>query len=287
MNENDSYCRETSGGISINEALRILWARVWLVLATVVIFGGLALVASMFMQRIYRGETLLAIVDMRSGGTVLAALTDQFGINVGDGGLSVLGRSPDEYIAMLTSRRILNDLIVKNQLKQVLFRERFDAASGQWNGPEPTLTDAYQLLIKDVVRVNQDRTTRLVTVACEWQDPVLAAQWSSLLVDAVNETARAGAAAEAERSLAALRALLANESIISVRETIARLIEGQLNALVAAKARDQFAFRVIDPAIAADKDKYVRPRVFVMVFLGMIFGFFVAAFSVVVRARLK
>ena len=216
------------GGLTVQRIIRLLWAQKWLVLAVMLLSAALAYAATLFMPRVYRAETLLAVVDPRGGGSTLATLTSQLGLGLGEGGvLPALGGSPEEYLAMLTSRRILNDLIVKHQLKTELFREEFDATSGNWIKHEPSLADAYKTLIQDVVRVEQNRTTRLVTVAIEWTDPELAAHWTRLLVDTVNVTAREGAATEAEKTLATLRGLLGTESIVSVRETISRVIEAQ------------------------------------------------------------
>ena len=110
--------------------------------------------------------------------------------------------------------------------------------------------DAVKFFDEDVRRVQEDKKNGVVRLAIEWTDPVLAARWANLLVERVNDRMRQRALHDAEANLAYLQRELATAQMVALQESIGRLIEGELQSLMLAKGNEEFAFRVIDPAVA-------------------------------------
>ena len=100
------------------------------------------------------------------------------------------------------------------------------------------------------------------------------------------------AIAEAQRSIDYLRREIKKTELVGVQTVIYRLVETQINNIMLAEVRDEYAFRVIDPAVAALPDDYVRPKPLLMAiaaaFLGLGLGVFLATMALLIaRNRLE
>jgi hypothetical protein len=82
---------------------------------------------------------------------------------------------------------------------------------------------------------------------------VIAARWANDLVAKLNLHARNRSIDEANRSVEYLNNELTNTHVFEMQQTIYRLIERELRAKVSANVREEFAFRVIDPAVPPEK----------------------------------
>jgi uncharacterized protein involved in exopolysaccharide biosynthesis len=108
-----------------------------------------------------------------------------------------------------------------------------------------------------------------------WRDPVVAAQWANELAARVNREMRQRAIREASTSLAYLQKELQKTDVMELREPIYKLMENRINTIMLANVRDQYAFRIIDPATPPDRDRYSRPMRKLFALAGAAFGVFV------------
>lgn len=237
----------------------------------------LATATAFLLTPIYRAEVLLAPVSEERAGT-LSSLAGQFGDLAGFAGIN-LGASKDksaEYIAALKSRSLSVAFIEKENLKPILFPRKWNAESKKWKDPNdiPTDWEAFEIFEKDIRSVSVDKRTGLVTLAIEWNDPVLAAKWANSLVQQVNTRLRSEAIVEAEKSTAYLEKQLASTSSVEIQQAIYRLVEAQAKRKMIASTRDEYAFNVVDSAVPPEKIH--RPRRTLIVFIGMIVGLITA-----------
>jgi uncharacterized protein involved in exopolysaccharide biosynthesis len=131
--------------------------------------------------------------------------------------------------------------------------------------------------------VFEDRRTGLVTLRIEWYEPEVAAAWANEFVAAANEAARRRAIEEAERTLKYLYDELAKTSVVGIQEGIYSLIETQINTIAVANVQSEYALRVVDPAVASDPDRFVRPIRPLVIALGALVGFSLGVLFVLVR----
>jgi LPS O-antigen subunit length determinant protein (WzzB/FepE family) len=105
----------------------------------------------------------------------------------------------------------------------------------------------------------------------------------------LNERLRERALREAETNVAFLRAELAQTSVVTLQQSIGRLLESELQKLMLARGNEEFAFRVIDAA--SPPKQRVRPKRAQIAILGTILGGMLAVFGVfllhVVRSEAK
>lgn len=254
--------------------------REWKVLVLTTSLGlTAALVVLLLGERTYRVETLLIHVSDRDSQGAIGDLAAQFG------GLALLagielggGSSADESLAILRSRSLTERFISRHALLPVLFSDRWDASKGDWidqaeNMP-PSLWRAYEKFDRQIRKISMNKSTGLITLTIDWRDPKVAADWANSLVQFANEETRRRAIKETAKNLEYLRAELKKTDVLEVQQAIYRLIESQVKRLMLANVRHEYTFRVIDPAVPPDRDKYVWPRLSLTLAIGLVFGLF-------------
>src|SRR5204863_5594 len=149
---------------------------------------------------------------------------------------------------------------------------QWDNAQQRWRDgtKPPSDIEAYRIFDGQVRVVTLDRRTGLVSLTVEWSDPAAAAAWANRLVTMVNDRRRAEAISEAQGSIKYLREQLMRNSAVEVQQAIYRLIEAQTKTIALANAREEYAFRVIDPAVVPERP--VRPKRLNMVVSGAVVG---------------
>ena len=271
--------------ISLQQVWRTLDRYRGLIIATTTAGVVAAAAVAWFTTPVYRVDVLLAPVDVESGGA-LSGVASQFGGLAALAGVDLRGNSSgkDESIALLRSRALAGQLIEANDLLPLLFADEWDESAKAWRSGDPaevpTLWDAYQSFDDDIRFVNENPKVGLVTLAVEWKDPALAKSWADQLVQRVNRETRERAIREAERSLSYLNQQLQKTEVVELRQAIFGLIENQTKQMMLANVREDYAFKVIDPAIVPDLDDPIRPRPLLLIALGatggLLFGVLMA-----------
>jgi uncharacterized protein involved in exopolysaccharide biosynthesis len=198
------------------------------------------------------------------------------------------GSSKEQTIAILQSRAFTEAFIESENLLPVLFADKWDSAAGKWKPMRedriPTMADAVELFDEDIRAVSDDTGTNLVTLRIEWYEPELAARWANTLVRRLNDDVRKRDIAEAERSLEFIGRELKKNDNIDLKQGLYGLMQQQLEKIVLANVREDYAFKVLDPAFAAERDDHVwPPRIAIIAasgLLGLILGFVAVALRV-------
>ena len=248
-----------------------------------------AVTIAWLMKPIYRAEVLLAPVSNEAG-EGMSAISSQFGGFASLAGINIgpVGGDIERALATIKSRNFLRDFITDNQLMQVLFADKWDASAKTWKvkvpSDAPTVLDAYGIFQKNILNIDADNKTGLVTLAIEWEDPQQAASWANELVGRLNNHEKQLAIEEAERSIAYLKEQLAKTSVVEMQQVIYQLMEAQTKKIMLAKVRDQYTFKVIDPAVVPEKK--IRPNGKLITVLGFIFGLTVSILVAFLRSML-
>ena len=140
----------------------------------------------------------------------------------------------------------------RHNLLPVFFANKWDMQGGRWKSADaadwPDTRDGVKYFDEKVRSIQDDKKTGLITLAVEWKDAKLAADWANLLVDRVNDDLRARALREAESNVAYLQRELSGATIVTLQQSIGRLLDSELQKLMLARGKKEFAFRVIDRA---------------------------------------
>ena len=240
-----------------------------------------SLAAALLMTPYYRAEVLLAPVSDPNENENYVSQFGEFGGIAALAGVNLKHKDrKSESVATLRSRQFTHKFILDRQLDRVLFARFWDRERERWKSAEdaPTPWDTYRLFDEKVRGIREDKSTGLITLSIEWQDPALAAQWANELVASVNTVLRRRAVADSDRAIDFLQGQLTRTSVVELQQALHRLIESEMKKSILANINEEYAFKVIDPAVAPEDP--VRPKVVAMVALGtavgLLLGFIVA-----------
>ena len=295
--------------IDLLELWNAIYKRKKLVLLMAFGLAFLMAIFSLTKDNLYKSEVLLAPVSSGSGGmSGLAAkyggLASMAGIDLPSGGG---GNLTQEALSLLESKRFLYDFINRNNLKPVLFYKNWNSDSNKWLEPlintaeikeslfgkketvtyegmevladnEPSIFDAYSLFTKQILSVSQDKKTEFITLGIEWTNPVQARDWANQLVKEINEKIRREHIQQSQTTITYLRKTLEKVKLIELKEIIFNLIEENTKSMTLAETRQDYIFKIIDPAIVAEKKSSPKRGLMVVIgfILGLMLGIFIA-----------
>lgn len=256
--------------LRLAELWGMVWSRKWTVAGITLAFAVLSVVYALMATEWYRAEVLLAPAEERN----ISPLQTQLGGIAALAGMTFSAGDSVEAVATLKSREFARDFIEERGLLPVLFADDWDPDEQRWliddPGDQPDIRDAVRRFHEDILRVDEDRATGLVTLAIEWTDPEVAAAWASVLVERLNSRLRERALKEAETNVVYLQNEMAKTNLVTLQQAVGRLLESELQNLMLARGTQEFAFRIIDPA--QPPDRRVRPKRALIAIVGTLAG---------------
>jgi uncharacterized protein involved in exopolysaccharide biosynthesis len=180
---------------------------------------------------------------------------------------------------VLESRHLAEVFVEQYRLKELLLEGR--------GSSQQTLWHAVERFENEIMTIRTDPLRRITTVSVDWRDPAVAAQWANGYVTLANDRLRERALRESERSIEYLNEHIEKTTVVELKRVMYNLIENEMQKLVLANARTEYAFTVVDPAVAPEEK--TSPQPFLMVsfglLLGTVLGLIIAFFYEVRRKR--
>ena len=285
MVESASYTDENE--IDLFELIRTLMFR-WKTIVSVTILCTIAAVAyAIFAPEVFKAEVLLVPVREEQPSSSLAY--SQFGGLAAMAGISIPNDSNvAQVIATLNSGKFLQAFIEKNKLLSVFFEDAWDSENQTWQveseEDQPSIRSGISLL-KAILTVAENKKTGLITLSVIWKDPVVAAKWANDLVKQLNEQLRNRAIADSEKRIVYLEQELAKTTLQDMRSVLYNLLETEKQKAMLANVNEDFALRVIDPAVVPEGRAQPNRRLIIVsgvaigVFLGGVAAFFMQFFQ--------
>ncbi|MBN4060626.1 hypothetical protein JYT78_01005 [bacterium AH-315-I20] len=267
--------------IDLLEYWNVLWKKKKLILSASFLAAFLAAGLSLLMPNIYQAEALLAPMggEERKGGLSsvlggLGGIASLAGVSLGGGG------TVEQNIAVLKSRQFIWGFVKDEKLMPILFEDAWDAETKQWIAEDveqqPTLWAAWRVLTK-VLNIDVDKSSGLVRLSIEWKDSELAASWANKLVYRINTYLREEAIKQSEHKLKYLNVELSKTKVEENRQALFGLISAEQKQAMLANTQQDFAFRVIDPAVVPDK-KIKPKRAIIVIVSAFVVGFLAIVF---------
>ena len=264
--------------ISLLDVIAVFWRRRLLMGAVIIFVFVLAVVVAFIMTPVYRATVVMSSVDANQTAPALGDI----------GGLAALAGFPlndtaksEEAIAKLVSRSFTRAFITDQNLMPVLFASLWDIDKQEWMVADPkdipTLADGFAVIDGSVRSVVRDGETGLLAVHIDWTDPNIAANWANAMVEMINNHLKEQAIGEAQRSIEYLNEALIKTDVVEARAAMYSLMETQINNIMLANVREEFAFKVIDPALAAEDDDFIKPNRLFLAVLGLVAGMALSA----------
>jgi len=245
---------------------RVLWRRRRLVMVGSLIGALLFGISAFTTQPWFRAQVTVTPARERNqsgAGTLateLGGLASFAGIDITPGALSSMQTSA----AVLDSQHLAEEFIRRNGLLPELQR-----ASSR----NKTLWRATDYFKKSVLTIIKDQRKGVTTVAVDWTDAVTAARWANGYVALANELIRNHALEEATRNIAYLHEQVAKTTDVDLRKVMYNLIESETRTQMLANGRAEYAFQVVDPAVAPELKAGPHRLIFTLIGLTVGFGF--------------
>jgi len=254
----------------------------------IIVFTALTTLGAIYyastLPTIYKAEVLMIPASGGGGGGLsnrLGGLADMAGVSLGGSSASV-GAKGEQALARLKTRNFLTKHIKERNLKPILFADRWSQQGKLWIDGEPSNREVSELLLGMITTSMDPRDKAgLVTLSLEWENPHnpnKIADIANDLVSSMNHHAKRRAILEARDSISFLEKELEQTSILNSQTILYSLIEQQMGKIMLANIRDEFVFKIIDPAVnpRRTEDKPVLIIILIGLIFGLIFGIFTA-----------
>ena len=275
------------------------------ILISALVSSFIFLVVSLTMPNMYRSTTLLSPVTANPNGIgqKMSGISSLIGVSLGaaDGGRKT------EAMATLTSRQFITQFIKDNDLKPFLFYNDWDSENKKWmnsgpgfiervrnfflGAPETTKYDGMEALLpgepsmwlsyyefSDILAISEDKKTGLVTLSIVSHDPVLSSSIANKLIDTVEGKLRNDFINKSENSVKFLETQVKEMELIELRKSAFDLMQQHIQNIALSQAGEPYAFKVIDPAVVAEKKSSPKRLVLIIIgfIIGLIFGILIA-----------
>jgi uncharacterized protein involved in exopolysaccharide biosynthesis len=259
-------------------------------------------ILSLFMTNIYQAKVVITPIAGKDGsaaGGTASMLAQQFGI-------IQAGPAPGTEIFNLLNSNILKQKIIeKNHLMPVLFEDDWDKEKNAWkkggyslnplklvgvisrqfNPPpasikkEPGVPDTWDGIRKlmTVIKATQNLKDNTITITTEYKDPEMAANLArftlNTLIDHITDEAKRVAKINKEY----LEKQIVENADPFIKQKIYALIAQQVETIMMAEIKENFAFKIIDPPIVPDKK--IKPKRTQMVMISFVVALFLGIFA--------
>jgi uncharacterized protein involved in exopolysaccharide biosynthesis len=252
----------------------------------IIVFTALTTLGAIYyastLPTIYKAEVLMipassGVNDNNGLSSRLGGLASMAGVSLIGGSASIKG---EQAVARLKTRSFLINHIKGKNLKPILFADQWDRVEKKWIDKEPSDRDSAELLRGMIDAGSHPKSKAgLASLSIEWKNPHnpnKIADIANNLASSMNSHAKDRAILEARDSISFLEKELEQTSILNSQTMLYSIIEKQMQKIMIANIRDEFVFKIIDPAVVP-KHAETKP-VLIVVFIGLILGIFLASF---------
>lgn len=266
-----------------------LWRERFLIGTITAVFTICALTAALVLPNKYVATTLLFPVSSNSelgAFGALGSLGGAFGSMAELAGLTGQTSSKrSEEIAILKSRALTMQFIKEKNLMPILYASKWNKRLNRWRSQNPnyvpTAWKAFRKFNKKIRKVIVSEKSGLVTLEITWHDPTQAAEWANGLVELANSYLRSRAISKAEQNISYLESEAEQTNVVEERRAIYSVMSIEINKAMLARGNIEYAFRVLDPAVAPEMPSSPKPILWTI--LGFLGGLFTGIFIAFVR----
>jgi uncharacterized protein involved in exopolysaccharide biosynthesis len=245
---------------------------VMLIGAVTLVFAIAANIGSGYMQRAYM-STITMLSAQEDNDNAVQRVTNQLGAVAGLLGVGAQGgrRDVNESLATLRSRILVADFLkTKEFLDDILDLIGPEAVAEL--SEEDRIQAAVTYFQDNVLTVTYDTRSSLIIVSMTWIDRHVAAELANDYIEFANEAMRQRGIASARNRIAFLHKAAQEAATVELRQAVYRLVEAQVNAEMMAQTKPDYAFLVIDPAVPAGVNEFVRPQKWLLTVIAAMFG---------------
>jgi LPS O-antigen subunit length determinant protein (WzzB/FepE family) len=254
--------------LRLSELIHLLQRKKWLIAGFAVVLTALAGIAGVLLPKHWKAVIVISPVTQTQGSGAQLSGVGSMLSSLGGGLASLAGLAGNdskraESLAVLQSEALTEKYIQQNDLLPTLFKKQWDAQNRRWRVTDPaylpTLWKGNEFFKKNVRTILTDPKSGLVTMTISWTDAHTAAKWANDLVAMTNDYLRKKAIDESERNIAFLNEQAAKTDIVTVKQAIYSILQSEINKEMLARGNDEYAFKILDPAVAPERPSTPPP----------------------------
>jgi len=235
-----------------------------------VVTVGTAIVA-LLMTKIYESRAVITPVEAPAAQSGLATMAAQFGI------ASPQASNYSEIMGLLKSDILMQKVMEKGKFRDVLF----DKGDLEDLSENEKIWKGIRLLKEDILTVKEQKKENIISISARHKDPAIAQSIAGTTLSELTDHMTAEAKRVASANMRHLETQIVNAADPFVRQKIYSLIAQQIETAMMAEAKENFAFKVLDPPRVPDKK--VKPKRVLMVALALVVSLFLGVFLAFMR----
>jgi uncharacterized protein involved in exopolysaccharide biosynthesis len=267
---------DRESGIDFIALFWIAWDQKILVAAISLVIGLFAAYLAFKATPIFRAQVVVTEVHdsaLSTGSSLmgqLGGLASIAGVSLNSGGADA------ERQAVLESRGLVQEFVKRNNLVPLIIGNA---------APTNSLWFAVDRFRRNVLDLHEDKVKGTTTITMDWTDPAIAARWANDFVALANDLLRERAIQTSSRNVAYLNKQLAQTGAVEVQRVMYSLIESETKTLMLANGQVEYAFTIVDPAVAPQVR--VSPRRTLMIASGLLIGGILGAIIAWIRHGIR
>ena len=127
----------------------------------------------------------------------------------------------------------------------------------------PSAQESFEVFIEHLL-VTEDQDSEFVTISVKHESPLIAQEWTELVVDQLNNYFRSKDKVEAEIAVSYLKEEIAKTNFTEVKQVIAELLQGRTQQLSLIEVGEYYVFAYIDPPVVMEKNLSLLDQLFVL-----------------------
>lgn len=275
------------------QSLKIIWTNKLLIVSLTFLTSIFSVFFALSLPNYYTSSALLVPKD---GGDSSSSMLGQYSGLASMAGIDIGGEKEnktDLAIATLKSRHFVElisgsienfaQILVasksydENTESIVFDPEIYDMRTKKWVRnvkhpltPEPSILELHTIFNTEVLSTNVDQKTGFINIGIELISPIDAKYFLETIIEKLNEISRKNAVVEAEKSLYFLNSELSKVSTLSLKNSLDKLVDVELNKKMMAEVNKDYLLKIIDPPFIPERKS--RPQRAIICIIGFLFG---------------
>tara|TARA_B100001750_G_scaffold247279_1_gene272469 strand:- start:2767 stop:3723 length:957 start_codon:yes stop_codon:yes gene_type:complete len=261
--------------IRLEDIINLIKTRFQLILLLTIFSALVSIVISLLTPPVYKADVVMINQSNDQTQGSLASIGRQFGSIAQLAGVEMPGDlEKGTALAIMRSRQFTDRFLEEFQLLPYFYENQWDQKNNQWiEGLPPRKSDIY-LKMEGIINVAEDRATGILTLSVLDSDPNMSAKIANNLVYFLNQNIREDAIKESEIKIEYLNRELEKTTMTDARQMLFGLIAQQTQKIMLANAKEDYVFKIIDPAIPPEFR--IKPKRKTMVITGTLIGGFLS-----------
>ena len=238
---------------SIKDIFMAIWSNRFLIIIFPLLVGSITALYNLTLSDEYRAEILLATAESKAQGPSAAqgGLAAMAGISLPS------GTDDKTLIAIETvkSKKFISEFLIRHEalpalMAPISWNSTEDILEvGEYHGSIQQATEQWKMIFT-VEKLSQVQPFVLMTIT--HKSPTQARDWLVYIVEDLNKILSQRDVAEVKESIKYLEEQISNTNVSDLKQLFYGMIESQTSKAMLAEVRSEYAFRVIDPAIAPE-----------------------------------